>query len=526
MFNVVESNNGVTGITGFRGLGKSAIFALIYPVWRIIKGEKYVIYGAANIEQSAEKADFIRHEFDNNRRLMTDFPELKIVDTDDNVYFLQNRTKIRAVSIKQTIRGTINSRVAKRPGLIILDDIDEETNVGNITIGKRKMEKILHEIKGSLRADEGKVLWLGNLTHPNFAICQFKKLITDEISSNSPLAEGWTRSGRGVVSTSNSPSISDVASLSSATHSVNSPLAEGWTRSGRGVVSTSNSPSMSDVASLSSATHSVNSPLAEGWTRSGRGVVSTSKFLLTGLEKRLLQIPIERNEKSTWEQQYPTAILPKLKSEMGMTGYLREMMGQSLIDGVIFKAHWFISGHIPADKDMKQVHLYLDSAWGKKGCFRSVIAIGHDGLNYYVIKAWCRQCENNTMFEYLYSTFNELKQRFGHRVSFSYEANYGQTRIMTDFDQWVANKNLEPVSYYWKPIYNRENKNLRIESLEPVIQSGKIIFPAGQDMPTLIAQFTAYPQGYNDGPDALAGCMERFATFKRGKSVTVRGFTW
>ena len=134
MFNIVDTSGGVVAVTGFRGLGKSAIFAFIYPVWKIIKGERYVIYGASNIEQSTEKAEFIAHEFTNNKRLLNDFPELKIKDSYDNIYFLQNNTKISAVSIKQSIRGTVNSRCASRPGLIILDDIDEEINIGNISI--------------------------------------------------------------------------------------------------------------------------------------------------------------------------------------------------------------------------------------------------------------------------------------------------------------------------------------------------------------------------------------------------------
>jgi len=439
MFNVVEKSSGVTAITGFRGLGKSAMFGYIYPVWKIIQGEKYIIYGAANIEQSTEKVDFVIYEFENNKRLLADFPFLKIKDTDDNTFFLANNTKLRAVSIKQTIRGTMNSRAGKRPGLIILDDIDEETNVGNMSIGKRKMDKIIQEIRGALDpASKGKVLWLGNLTHPNFAICQFKKQITDEIKAE-------------------------------------------------------------------------------------HGKINDNALCLYGEEKRLIQIPLEKNGKSMWEDQYPTAGLPALKKELGMIGYLREMMGQSLIDGLIFKASWFISGRIPPDKDMQEVWLYIDPAWGQKGCFKSIFAVGFNGYHYYVLKAWCRQCENSKMFEYLYNTFIELKNRFSVRVRFSYEANFGQTRLMTDFDAWCKEAGYITISHHFKQINNKENKNLRIEALEPVIESGKIIFCEGQDMPTVIGQFTSYPQGYIDAPDALAGCMERFSGYGRRNRVRIHG---
>ena len=441
MFNVVQRSSGVTAITGFRGLGKSAMFAFIYPIWKLIKGEKNIIYGAANLDQAEEKKEFIAHEFENNKRLLHDFPFLKIKDIDDNVFFLKNNAKIRAVSIKQTIRGTMNSRCAKRPGLIILDDIDEETNVGNMTIGHRKKNKILKEIQGTMDPKgEGKVLWLGNLTHPNFAICQFKDQIIGEIKSNT-----------------------------------------------------------------------------------GSDIVNDNVFCLYGNEKRIIQIPLEKNGKSLWEAQYPTVNLPKIKEKYGQIGYLQEFLGKSIIEGKIFKASWFITAKFPPDREMREVKLYIDSAWGRKGCFRSIFAIGFNGYNYYVLKAWCRQCESSKMYEYLYQIYGELTSRFGVRVSFFYEANFGQTRIMDDFKDWCEKRGKYSISYQFRKVFNTENKNLRIEALEPVIESGKIVFCEGQDMQTVIGQFTAYPDGYLDAPDALAGCMERFSGYGRKKGIRVRG---
>jgi len=52
-----------------------------------------------------------------------------------------------------------------------------------------------------------------------------------------------------------------------------------------------------------------------------------------------------------------------------------------------------------------------------------------------------------------------------------------------------------------------------------------VLFPDGQDTPTLISQFLTYPDGYLDGPDALAGCLERFREYNIGRNrVTVRRF--
>jgi len=43
-------------------------------------------------------------------------------------------------------------------------------------------------------------------------------------------------------------------------------------------------------------------------------------------------------------------------------------------------------------------------------------------------------------------------------------------------------------------------------------------FSEGQDTPTLISQFLTYPDGYIDGCDALAGCLERFSEYDTGRN--------
>ena len=71
--------------------------------------------------------------------------------------------------------------------------------------------------------------------------------------------------------------------------------------------------------------------------------------------------------KSTWEAQYPTATLPNLRAKLGMTGYQREMLGQPVIEGNIFKNHWFTKYRsLPEPSQMKRVWLYADPAWGEK----------------------------------------------------------------------------------------------------------------------------------------------------------------
>lgn len=446
MFEEVDAFNGVIGVTGFRGLGKTVLMGVVYPLWQIVKGCQYVIHTAADADLAMERTAFTLNELKENRRMLLDYPELEVIEGDKDNFYLKNRCRIRARSIKQSHRGTFNDKNMKRPGIIVCDDIDKEENVGSQTIGKRKMDKITQELAGALDpAEPGKVIWLGNLVHPNYAICQFMDLIMDEIRADKPKLEiGYQK------------------------------------------------------------------------------VIKTS-------QRALLRYSLEDAEGiSTWPEQYPDEILPELKKRYGHSGYQREMLGLPVVEGNIFKNDWFKRyKSLPEPSKMKRVWIYADPAWGEKGCYKAVVSIGYDGNRFYVINVWVRQTENTKFFRYYYDAYQELDRTYRVKMRAACETNFGQARILADFDKWAIEHHLPPISHRIKRIDNKENKNLRIERTETVIETAKVLFPEGQDMPTLVSQYTAYPDGYLDGPDAVAGCLERFSEYDIGKNrVRVRRMSW
>lgn len=444
MFEEVERSTGVIAVTGFRGLGKTVLLAIAYSIWKILRGERYVIHTAADAELAGERTLFTFHELSANRRLLADFPHLKPADLDHLDFFLANSTRVRARGIKQSHRGTINPRTARRPGLIICDDIDQEVNMGNQRIGRQKMTKITEELFGALDpAVPGRVIWLGNLVHPNYAICQFQKLIISEIQRDRP---GFD-------------------------------------------------PQLSPL-------------------------------LKTRL-RALLAFPIEDPAgASVWPEQYPTSKLADLRVQYGPAGYQREMLGQPVIEGNLFKHEWFASwSTLPRPELIRRAWLYADPAWGEKGCFKAIIAIAYDGNRFYVTHVWIRQTHNLAFFQYFHDAHHTLDRLYGPRFRAAIETSYGQARILADFDRWAIENRLPPISHRIKKIDNRENKNLRIERTETTIETAKVLFPRGQDTPTLLSQFLTYPDGYLDGPDALAGCLERFNEYDVARNrVRVRSF--
>ncbi len=444
MFETTEYYNGITSVTGYRGLGKTVLMGVVYPIWKIIKGERYVIHTAADADLAEERTAFTYNELTNNKRLQSDFEGLIPIDKDESDFYLQNRTRIRARGIKQSFRGSINPRTSTRPGLVICDDIDKEENIGNQSIGRKKMDKIVQEIGGALDPKgNGKIIWLGNLVHPNYAICQFQQGIIDEIKSNKK-----------------------------------------------------------------------------------RFNPDKIQHLFTD-GRRLLRFPVElKNGKSAWEDQYPTDELSKLKQKFGLTGYQREFLGKPVIEGNMFKFHWFTKySRLP--KRMKKVWMYADPAWGEKGCYKAIISVGYEGNRFYIIHVWIRQTENSKFFGFYYDAYTELSKRYGIHFRAAMETNFGQHRILSDFDRWCKENNRNPISHRIRRINNDKNKGLRIERTDTVIETGKVQFPDGQDTPTLINQFLTYPDGYVDGPDALAGCLERFPEYDVGRNrVRVRSFSF
>jgi hypothetical protein len=396
-----------------------------------------VIHAAADLDLAEERTAFTFNELTNNKRLLNDFTELQPLDNSETDFFLKNKCRIRARSIKQTFRGSINPRTSTRPGLVICDDIDKEENMGNQSIGRKKMDKIIQEIGGALDPiTSGRIIWLGNLVHPNYAICQFEQSLIDEIKADN---ENFNPD-------------------------------------------------------------------------------SVQHYFTKA--KILLRFPLEdQNGNSVWEEQYPTSELPILRQKFGLTGYLREFLGKPIIEGNIFKNHWF-KKYQTAPKKFKRVWLYADPAWGQKGCYKAVISIGFDRYHFYVLHVWIRQTKNSKFFSYYYNVYQELTKRFGVRFRAAIETNFGQDRILADFDRFCLENNLPTISYRIKRINNKENKNLRIERTDTVIETGKVQFPDGQDTPTLINQFLTYPDGYVDGPDAFAGCLERFSEYDIGKNRT------
>ncbi len=433
MFEYVQATrHGIVVATGYRGLGKTAELGIAYVLWRICtQGDQYNIQVGSDEKIAGKRTKWIYNELKNNVRIQDDFPKTIPVDSDMLSFHLANNALIEAKSIRQDCRGSINPRTAKRPDSIVYDDIDSSQNIGNQSIGKKRVDQIKGDGLGALHpTGQGRVIVLGNEIHPNYAISQFAFEMNPE-------------------------------------------------------------------------------------KKTGHIILDNKVFLRYVVE--------DKNGKSRWPEQYSNDTLVALRIEMGHATYLREMMGMPIIEGNYFKYDWFKFWQIKPKK-FKEMWLYADPSWGEKGCYKaiSVIGLGFDGI-FYLVDFWAEQCSNPKFYQIFIDMAYRYK-KLGCRLAF--ETVYGQKKHLSDMDDYCRQNNLPLISHWIKRINNKQNKNARIENLDTVIEYGKLLFCQNAYTNILISQLLSYPQGFDDGPDSLAGGMERFSEYKKKGKTRVKGLKY
>ena len=429
MFEYVEREDGkLTVITGYRGLGKTTLMAICYVLWLLCTGQvSYVIQVAAIDSKAKKRTKLIYNQLMHNTRILNDFPKCRPVEGNEDSFYLGNKALVEACTIDRDIKGDQNPLTARRPNLIIYDDIDRKKNKGNRKIGKERKDQIKGDGMGALEPGNGRVIVLGNETHVNYAISQFAEEL--------------------------------------------------------------------DPAN-----------------KTGHIIKGNQVFL---------RYPVEdKNGNSRWAEQYSNEDLQALRIEMGLSTYLREMMGRKVIEGVYFKYDWFKFWEV-LPKRFSGMWLYADPSWGAKGDYKAIVGIGYDEESgkYYMTELWAAQCSNNLFYEQFVKTYYRLR-RYGCKLAF--EVNYGQQRHLKEMDGYCEKAGLPRISHLIKRINNKESKSSRIEALDTVIESGSLLFIRNEYTETLMSQFLDYPDGYDDVPDAVAGAMERFTTYSRKKRGRIK----
>lgn len=150
-----------------RGEAKSTFVALFFLLWCVVTGRKHYIGIIADAkEQAAALLEAVKAELEANPRLLSDFPEhcgqgrvwnVGVAVTAANV-------KLQALGAGKKMRGLRHG--AKRPDLILLDDLENDENVEKPE-QRDKLQRWLHKTVLNLGPPDGSmdVVYVGTILH-------------------------------------------------------------------------------------------------------------------------------------------------------------------------------------------------------------------------------------------------------------------------------------------------------------------------------------------------------------------------
>ncbi len=219
-------------------------------------------------------------------------------------------------------------------------------------------------------------------------------------------------------------------------------------------------------------------------------------------------------------------------AEMGYRNTMRQFYHQHLEEGNIFKDKDLPWCEMPNLTAYEQLLTYCDPSWkdSKKNDFKAIVLLGKTGKCIDIIDCWVRQGSRSDMVKAHYNLDEIVRETFDHlhRMNSNcrvvvcqhwMEANFMQDLMLDDYyaEGEVRGKALRiRGDERAKP-----DKFGRIEDLQPLTELGLIRFNAAKkkspDMQTLRDQFLAFPNGHDDGPDAVEGGVFKFQKTARLK---------
>lgn len=225
-----------------------------------------------------------------------------------------------------------------------------------------------------------------------------------------------------------------------------------------------------------------------------------------------------------WPQRYAPDDYERMRLTMGDHTFESEMNGCPVLTGVFFSEDWFPTYDALPD-DVDRAYLWFDPAFGQSGSasFKAVVAVATNSHQYAVLDAWVRQSDPLiAAVDAIYTLFQRHESLL---YSGGYENDFAQDDRLRSTFRDAASR------HGWSlPIAPKSNtragKDARIESMEGLAMQGRIRWPSQKvsainhdDVKRLKNQMLAWPQGADDGPDALESAIFRLRDKGVGRSL-------
>ncbi|MEH7521697.1 phage terminase large subunit [Bacillus sp. JJ1503] len=147
---------------------------------------------------------------------------------------------------------------------------------------------------------------------------------------------------------------------------------------------------------------------------------------------------------------------------------------------------------------------FWDIAFGKsrRSDYNAIVTVARNRITgvLFVVDAWAKKCQAHEALEVAVEKIEE----YGHKI-FGVETVGAQHDLYRQLRERLAKDGIYGTKL--KPIVTRSNKEERIESLEPLCESGFLRFRKDQRL--LFEQLEQFPGGtHDDLPDSLAGAVD------------------
>ena len=166
-------------IASYRGSSKSTLCSLVYPLWKVAfkkpNEDLFIIIVSEAQAQSINFLNRIKYHLDrsdNFKLLFGDMSSATAKRWTQNDIILANGARIMALGTGQKIRGAIEGDT--RPNVIILDDIESETNAATAETRVDNRKWITDAVIPSL-ADNGRIIMVGTVIHEDCFLCWAKE---------------------------------------------------------------------------------------------------------------------------------------------------------------------------------------------------------------------------------------------------------------------------------------------------------------------------------------------------------------
>jgi len=441
-----------------RGHAKSTVISLKCALHAALYGyKKYILLISDTESQAAVFLEAIKNELESNEAILADFGEQESKKTwKTSSILLSNGCRIDAVGSGQKLRGRRNYE--RRPDLIICDDIENDEGVRTVEQRKKTADWFWKAVckSGDRYTD---IVFIGTILHH------------DSLLANLLENPGFR-------------SVRYRAVISEA----ESSLWEEWEK----LITNLADPKREQTAHAFFYRH--------------------RKEMLEGAEV-------------LWPEKLNYYDLRFMRLTEGEAAFNSEMQNQPIDPAAcLFSAQWF-RYYDPSSMDFRKpafrFYGYCDPSLGRSANsdYSAIITLAVDmesGVSY-VWDADIARRHPDRIIEDILEKERLLRRETGRGYTlFGAETNQFQWFLKEQLAKESARQGLYlPL----QGVRSTEDKTMRVESLQPDVKNGYILFRRDQTL--LIHQLSQFPLGaHDDGPDALEGCRTLSRRQGRGSPLT------